>query len=50
MNTTQRQDFSLHRQWIENDEREHDDNMDAMEYDRRAAERDGWKTIVWDGK
>jgi hypothetical protein len=42
--------YSLHRQWIEEDEREHDDYMDAIAYDRRAAERDGWKTDTWDGR
>ena len=32
------------------DDLEHDDLMDADAYDRRAAERDGWKTATWDGR
>lgn len=28
---------------------EHDDLMDADDYDRRRAERDGWQTAHWDG-
>ena len=31
-------------------DQEHDDLMDADAYDRRAAERDGWKTATWDGR
>ena len=52
MNTTSNnsQPLNLHRQWILDDEREHDDNMDAMEYDRRRAQRDGWETDCWDGR
>jgi hypothetical protein len=29
---------------------EHDDLMDAEDYDRRRAERDGWATATWDGR
>ena len=29
---------------------EHDDLMDADDYDRRRAERDGWQTAHWDGR
>jgi hypothetical protein len=29
---------------------EHDDLMDADDYDRRRAERDGWETACWDGR
>lgn len=29
---------------------EHDDLMDADDYDRRRAERDGWKTAYWNGR
>jgi len=29
---------------------EHDDLMDADDYDRRRAERDGWETVCWDGR
>ena len=44
--------YSLHRQWIEEDEREHDDLMDAEAMDRRRYERDGWGGSggVWDGR
>ena len=34
--------------WV--DECEHDDYMDADDYDRRRAERDGWTSAVWDGR
>jgi hypothetical protein len=29
---------------------EHDDLMDADDYDRRRAARDGWRTDTWDGR
>lgn len=29
---------------------EHDDLMDADDYDRRRAQRDGWTTGTWDGR
>ena len=29
---------------------EHDDLMDADDYDRRRALRDGWRTAHWDGR
>ena len=29
---------------------EHDDLMDADDYDRRRAQRDGWETATWDGR
>jgi len=32
------------------DEREHDDIMTADDYDYRAAERDGWTSVTWDGR
>ena len=46
----QRPDYceGLARRILEN--LEHDDLWDAEDYDRRAAERDGWKTAYWDGR
>jgi hypothetical protein len=35
-------------QWGE--DLEHDDLMDADDYDRRRMERDGWQTACWDGR
>ena len=32
------------------DERDYDDFYTAEDYDRRAAERDGWYTPSWDGR
>jgi hypothetical protein len=32
------------------DERDHDDFYTAEDYDQRAAERDGWRTVTWDGR
>lgn len=32
------------------DERDYDDFFSAEDYDQRAAERDGWLTMVWDGR
>jgi hypothetical protein len=29
---------------------EHDDLMDADDYDARRAQRDGWQTGAWDGR
>ena len=29
---------------------EHDDLMDADDYDQRRMERDGWQTAHWDGR
>ena len=29
---------------------DYDDNWTADDYDRRAAERDGWTSQVWDGR
>jgi hypothetical protein len=31
-------------------EPEHDDLMDADDYDDRAAARDGWAAACWDGR
>jgi hypothetical protein len=44
--------LNLHRQWVRDDEREHDDLMDADAHDRRRYERDGWAGSggVWDGR
>ena len=35
---------------LEGFEPEHDDLMDAEDYDRRRAQRDGWETATWDGR
>ena len=42
--------YAMHRRWLLEDNREHDDLMDADAYDRRSAERDGWQTGTWDGR
>lgn len=31
-------------------EPEHDDFMEAEDYDARRQERDGWRTAHWDGR
>ena len=35
---------------LEGFEPEHDDLMDAEDFDRRRAQRDGWETATWDGR
>jgi hypothetical protein len=42
--------YAMQRRWVRDDEREHDDLMDADAYDRRRAQRDGWQTGTWDGR
>lgn len=32
------------------DDRDYDDFYTAEDYDRRQAERDGWRTATWDGR
>ena len=42
--------YAMQRRWVLEDDREHDDLMDADAYDRRRAQRDGWQTGTWDGR
>lgn len=32
------------------DDRDYDDSHTTEDYDRKQAERDGWKTVTWDGR